>query len=180
MPPEVTPESFKEWNPYVIFVIWTVVAGAIGAAVSWISKGGLESYIKLMEFLDKRKKERLRLKVEEESSKKFIDKIIEGKNASDTSRAILLIYDKRLQELENRDMDRKAEYQALHSVYLDCIQHHAESNARAGRYELELDKANKRQAELEDQLEVFKRRLIKIAPPGVDPFPSPKEPKNPK
>jgi hypothetical protein len=168
-PQQITPEALKHWDPYAFWVLATLLSGLVGGAMVWLSTKGMDAYIRWREFKRKERSE----DEKRQKSQALIDRILENKNAAEGYKSMLLIYDARCRALEDKDITRTQELQNLHTAYVECIGKHATEEARAERLEGQLEDTTKRCAALEQLCERMRLKLLKIAPPGIDPMPSP-------
>jgi hypothetical protein len=133
MPPEVSPEHLKDWNPYT-FLVFAVV---IGMAIMWFFNVGWEKIQKIKERKD-RERERISKLRREAAANATLDQIWEDKNLAGGWKALLHMQDARIRELENQNAMIVKDKADLHTAYLHCIENHSEQKALAQRFEREL------------------------------------------
>jgi hypothetical protein len=87
-------------------------------------------------------------------------------------KALLYSQDKRIRDLEDRDIIRTKAMQELHTNYLNCIHEHAEANAKFAVCQQDLEEERKKRQKLERKLQQLSERThTKIEEEPDDPGP---------
>lgn len=175
---ELDPNSLQSWTPYAIGTLLFLVAGYLGYAIRWGSTKGVDAFIKWREYRAKERaaysKEREELntaRVVSEQKKKLIDKFIEGKLTTEGYRALLLLYDQRLQDLEAKDKEKTASLILLNQQLSECLQTHAADKEAIKGLNSLIQEMRDKQTLLEQQCLGFQRKLQRGS--ASDSYPSP-------
>jgi hypothetical protein len=138
------------WSTEIVAVL-TGVAAIIGSAIAWISSKGFETYRTWRDFRLTERERMAKLKAAE--ARPFsTEQMWEDKNLAMGYKALLYSQDRRIRELEDRDIKRTQEMQAVHTQLLNCLTEHAEANAKYEACVKELDEERKKRERLERQL----------------------------
>lgn len=135
-----------EWITFIAFV-----GSLVGGAIVWFATKGIDAIIRWRQFrLDEKERE---AKQRAAIIKPFsTEQMWEDKTLAMGYKALLYHQDKRIRDLEDRDIQRTKDMQALHTSYLNCVAEHAEASAKYEQCRKELDEERKkRHTELEDE-----------------------------
>lgn len=132
-------------------VLFTAVVGAIGSAVAWLVIKGIPAFKEWQ--LNKLEVREKLAKIKATETKPFTtEQMWEDKTLAMGYKALLYHLDKRIRDLEDRDIQRTKDMQQLHTSYLNCVAGHAEANAKYEQCRIELeDERKKRHTELEEE-----------------------------
>ena len=170
-PTNPSPEHLQGWNPYAILIICTTLAALVGSAVSWITGKGFVAYVEWSKYRIQLRADRIKARMEEEDlqrkrnqSKQLIDRIIEGNNTVEGYKQLLMVWDDRMQVLENRDKLKDTLIQDLQTKLGECVEKHAHEATRAQGFEERLKEVNMRL----DRYQVLIRRAYGEDHPSPD------------
>jgi len=138
--------SLNEWNSTLV-----TVAGLTGAAAGWIAKRGVDTYLRLRRARDSRIDDL----VKKSNEDNIRTQILEDKSLHSAHKALLLLQDQRIRQLERTCQDVRCEMEKLHAAHLECVQLHAAAEEKAMLLEKQLDIAR-------SQLEAFERRYSRL------------------
>lgn len=137
--PVLNPSELQQWNPYSVIIVLIFLLPLLGGAVVWATTRGMERWIKLVEFHRKWRAAEIETRNKQDQSKRLIDKILEGKNVAEGYKALLILYDARVRDLENKGIERDAEIRVLGKAHMDCVEEHAKCTERCENLEIQVN-----------------------------------------
>ncbi len=140
----------SEWTPWWVAAIITL-SSLVGGAISWLWTTGMDRYMKYREW--KAKQNAL------ETKPFSTEQMWEDKTLAMGYKALLYNQDRRIRELEDRDIQRTKEMQGVHTQLLNCLTEHAETNARYAACQRDLEEERKYRQSLERKFQKLGERV---------------------
>lgn len=183
---DIDPSKMEHINPYVVLIFVSTIVGLMGAGIAWSASKGMTAYIRFSEHRAKMRIVRRKeiaddqaLQAEKDKQKKLIDKLLESTLTTDGLRALLRIFEQRIQELESKGGQQDHLISELYTQLNDCNQKHAgEQASNNGLRQLiaqqqeTMEQMCERTTMLEEQNKSITDKL-KRYDPKADPNPSP-------